>query len=260
MQAFFEKGYSWETLLRLNWVRIYWQALFLSDILTGSGNKIDMEMIAQHKIQCKRSRMRWPTEHPTESDFQLWRDAVRALCPSRDTRTRLGPFIAPTHRIWNWRWEKGLGCLCQSSEDGETEVVFRPERKLNRFYYSETRPYTGQGIICSVEPTHAGQVGGGWRLTSRAQEATPAPAPQTFMDVLYSWGNTWLWNNVSMAGGYDWLHKAIQDGSLLAVTDGSYIRELYLNLCSAAFVFECKKEQGCLIGSFSESLRVANAY
>jgi hypothetical protein len=66
--------------------------------------------------------------------------------------------------------------------------------------------------------------------------------------------------NISMAGGYDWLHEAITDSSLLAVTDGSYIHELYLNLCSAAFVLECKKGQGRLIGSFLESLRVANAY
>jgi hypothetical protein len=185
---------------------------------------------------------------------------VRALCPSQDNWTRLGPFIAPTHRIWNWRWDECLGSLCRSSEDGETEDVFRPERKPNRFYYSETRPYTGQGIICSVEPTHAGRVRGGWRLTSLAQEATPAPTPKLFMDVLYSWGNTWLWDNISIAGGYDWLHKAIQDGSLLAVTDGSYIREQYPNLCSAAFVLECKKGQGRLTGSFLETLQVANAY
>ena len=66
MQAFFEKGYSRGILLRLNRVRIYWQALFLSNILTASGNKIDTEMTAQRKIQRKRSRLRWPTEHPTE--------------------------------------------------------------------------------------------------------------------------------------------------------------------------------------------------
>ncbi len=82
MQAFFKKGYSQGILLRLNRVRIYWQALFLSDIIMAFGNKIDTEMTAQRKIQCKWSRLRWPTEHPTESDFQLWRDAVRALCPS----------------------------------------------------------------------------------------------------------------------------------------------------------------------------------
>ncbi len=150
--------------------------------------------------------------------------------------------------------------MCRSSGDGETEDVFRPERKPNRFYYSETRPYTGQGIICSVEPTHTGQVGGGWRLTSLAQEATPAPTSKSFMGVLYSWGNTWLWDNISIAGGYDWLHEAIQDGSLLAVMDGSYIHEQYPNLCSAAFVLECKKGRERLTGSFLETLRVANAY
>jgi hypothetical protein len=254
MQAFFEKGYSREILLRLNRVQIYLQALFISDILTASGNKIDTEMIAQSMTQRKSSRLRWPIEHPTGPDFQLWRDTVRALCPSRDNRTRMGPFIAPTHRIWNWRWDEGSGSLCRSSKDGETEDVFRLEKKPNRFYYPETRAYTGQGIICSVEPTHTGQIRGGWRLTSRAQEATPAPTHKTFMDVLYSWGDTWLWDNISMAGGHDWFHEAIQDGSLLAITDGSYIREQYPNLCSAAFMFKCKKGQGRLIGSFLESL------
>ena len=184
-----------------------------------------------------------------------------ALCPSWNTQTRLGLFIAPTHRIWDWRWDEGSGCLCRSSKDGETEEVFRVEKKPNRFYYSEMRPTTGQGIICSVEPTHAGQVRGGWRLTSSlAQEVTPAPAPWTFMDVLQSWGNTWLWENISMAGGYNWLHEAITDSSLLAVTDDSYIRKLYPNLSSAAFVLECKKGQGRLIRSFSESLWVTNTY
>jgi hypothetical protein len=200
MQAFFKKGYSREILLRLNRVRIYLQALFISDILTASGNKINTEMTAQSMTQRKQLRLRWPIEHPTGPDFQLWRDAVRALCPSRDNRTRMGPFIAPTHRIWNWRWDKGSGSLCQSSKDGETEDVFRLEKKPNRCYYSETRAYTGQGIICSVEPTHAGQIRGGWRLTSWAQEATPAPTHKTFMDVLYSWGDTWLWDNILMAG------------------------------------------------------------
>jgi hypothetical protein len=63
-----------------------------------------------------------------------------------------------------------------------------------------------------------------------------------------------------MAGGYNWLHEAITDSTLLAVTDGSYIRERYPDLCSAAFVLECTKGRGRMIGSFSESSQVANAY
>ena len=100
MQVFVRQGYSTESLLRLNRVRVYRQVLFLSDILMASSKKIDMEIIVQSQIRHKLSRLRWPTEHPTKSDFQLWRDAVTALRPSWTTRTRLGLFIAPTHRIW----------------------------------------------------------------------------------------------------------------------------------------------------------------
>jgi hypothetical protein len=65
---------------------------------------------------------------------------------------------------------------------------------------------------------------------------------------------------MSVLGGTEWLHHSIIDESLVAVTDGSYIRELYPHLCSAAFVLECGKGQGWITGSFSESLAVANAY
>jgi hypothetical protein len=230
------------------------------DILTASGNKIDPEVLRQPNAHWKRSHLRWPTEHPTASDFQMWRDAIMAICPSRKTGTRLDVFTAPTHRIWEWLWDETSGCLRRSSADGETEDVFLAGRKPNRFYYSETRPSTRGGNICSVEPTHAGQVQGGWRLTSVAQAATPAPPPHTFMDVLLSWGNTWLWDNLSFTGEHGWINEAISDGSLLAITDGSFLRRHYPNLCSAAFVLECTRGRGRMIGSFSESSRVANAY
>ena len=260
MQVLFEQGYPQEILSRLNRVRIYYQAIFLSDIFTASGQKLDPEVTRQDSRQQIRSKLRWPTEHPSEADFQLWRDAVGVICPSRNKRTGLGPFIAPSHRIWKWRWDEGSGCLCRSSEDRGVEDVFQSTKKPNRFYYKETRSYLGGGVLCSAEPTHAGAEGGGWRMTSTAMEVTLPKAPQTFMEVLRSWGNTWLWDNIMMVGGNDWLQKAIQDGSLTAVTDGSYIREQYPDLCAAAFVLECNKGRGRLIGSFSESLRVANAY
>jgi hypothetical protein len=80
------------------------------------------------------------------------------------------------------------------------------------------------------------------------------------VEVLHSWRNTWLWDNLLIIGGFEWLHEAILDGTLMVVMDGSYIRELYLNLCSAAFVIKCAKGQGLLMGSFLDALLVANAY
>jgi hypothetical protein len=79
------------------------------------------------------------------------------------------------------------------------------------------------------------------------------------MEVLHSWGNTWLWDNLSIVGGFDWLHQAIRDRTLAAVMDSSYIRELYPNLFSAAFVIKCTKGRGLLMGSFLDALLVANA-
>ncbi len=93
-----------------------------------------------------------------------------------------------------------------------------------------------------------------------AQAATPGPPPYTFMDVLLSWGNTWLWDDLTLTGEHGWINDAILDGSLLAVTDGSFLRKHYPNLCSVAFVLECKMGRGRMFGSFLESSWVANAY
>ncbi len=58
----------------------------------------------------------------------------------------------------------------------------------------------------------------------------------------------------------EWILEAIQDSSLVAITDGLYIRQLHPNLCLAAFVLECTKGQRKIIGSFSESTLAANTY
>jgi hypothetical protein len=65
---------------------------------------------------------------------------------------------------------------------------------------------------------------------------------------------------MTVMGGVTWISKLITQGSLVTVTDGSYIWELFPNLCSAAFVLKCSAGHERIIGSFSESLHVANAY
>jgi hypothetical protein len=65
---------------------------------------------------------------------------------------------------------------------------------------------------------------------------------------------------MSVSSGVAWLDKSISKGTLVAVTDGSYIRELFPNLYSAAFVLKCSKGRGRVVGLFSEALLVANAY
>jgi hypothetical protein len=230
MQLLFEMGYPWEILQRLNHMSIFLQVLFLSNILLASGKRNDPEVLSHRLTSRARSCMRWPTECPIKMDFQLWMDAMHTLCPSQHPHTQVGHFTAPTQKNWLWTWDDTYSLLYCTSNNGRTEDVFVAGRKPNRFHYLHTRPSCIKGTICLVKPTHAC---GGWRPTSSALAAILPPAPQTFLEELQSWGNTWLWDN--------WLHKAIRDSTLVAVTDGSYTRELYPNLCSAALVLECEK-------------------
>jgi hypothetical protein len=60
--------------------------------------------------------------------------------------------------------------------------------------------------------------------------------------------------------GTDWVAQSISKTSLVAVTDGSCIKEHYPNLCSAAFVLECTLGHGHAIGTFPKTSLVANGY
>ena len=65
---------------------------------------------------------------------------------------------------------------------------------------------------------------------------------------------------MSITGGVTWVEESIVDSTLVAVKDGSYIREIFPNSCSAAYVVECSKGQGRIIGAFLEAIQVTNAY
>ena len=61
-----------------------------------------------------------------------------------------------------------------------------------------------------------------------------------------------MWCSLRLVGDDGWLEQAITEGTLRAVTDGSYIKELHPELCSAAFILECSEGRGRMIGSFPE--------
>ena len=84
--------------------------------------------------------------------------------------------------------------------------------------------------------------------------------PTCFLDVLIEWGSTWLWESLLIFKEDNWLEEAIQDGTCLAVTGGSYMKELYSKLCPAAFILECRKGRKLFFGSFPEQSVEAGAH
>ncbi len=69
-----------------------------------------------------------------------------------------------------------------------------------------------------------------------------------------------MWDNLTIRGETLWLAEAIADNTLIVVTDGSYMKETYPHINSAAFVLECSKGRGRLWGSFVEHTPDAGSY
>ena len=81
-------------------------------------------------------------------------------------------------------------------------------------------------------------------ITSTATPPFSQEMPTCFLDMLIESGITWLWDSLRLVGEDNWLEEAIQDRTCLSVTGVSYMKELYPDLCSAAFVLECSKVRG----------------
>ncbi len=96
-------------------------------------------------------------------------------------------------------------------------------------------------------------------LSTSASPPSPAP-PSNFWSVIEGWGKTWMWENLTIWGDASWLAEAIADNSLVAVTDGSYMKDVYPHINSAAFIFQCSKGCGCLWDSFVEHTPDAGSY
>ena len=91
------------------------------------------------------------------------------------------------------------------------------------------------GLICTVREMEPVVVA----VVSNAAMMQDVGMPECIEGVLQEWGCTWMWRLLRMQGNEGWLREAIHDGTLIAVTDGSYIWERFPDLCSAAFILEC---------------------
>ena len=83
--------------------------------------------------------------------------------------------------------------------------------------------------------------------------------------VLSEWGHTWMWESLNLSGdGEDkagaWLREAIKENTLVAVTYGSYMKELYPDMNSCAFILKCSRGRGRMSGAFSEQTMAACLY
>ena len=69
-----------------------------------------------------------------------------------------------------------------------------------------------------------------------------------------------MWEHLEIGDDLTWLANAIQEGTAVAVTDGSYNKKLAPNISGAGWIIRCKVSGKEVRGSFSEYSTSAGSY
>jgi hypothetical protein len=102
------------------------------------------------------------------------------------------------------------------------------------------QPRSDIGMLCTVQDLPGAEKA----VVCYADEAPKTPQPPTFWEVLCKWQREWIWENLQWIGDDRWITCAmIEEGSCMAVTDGSYMRDLYPQIHSVALLFCCRTSQ-----------------
>ena len=94
------------------------------------------------------------------------------------------------------------------------------------------------GGPCSVEEAGLGV----YKIISFTMAPPQITHPENFLEVLSKWGCEWMWGNMQVTGDNGWLSTVIQENTLVAVTDGSYMQELYPNMNSCALSWNIHRD------------------
>ena len=102
------------------------------------------------------------------------------------------------------------------------------------------------GKVCTIRKVDLAVVA----VDSNADPSLEEIMPTKIKEVLKEWVCTWMWKSLRLVGSDEWIKDAIEGWNLVAVTDGSYVKERYPHLFSAAFILKCSKRRGRVFVSF----------
>jgi hypothetical protein len=244
MRAVEEAGITFTNeLSRINRVRLHQQVLYVSNVLEANRKTINKRYLVPRSLDDNWSHLIFPNKKPPQRDFALWREVVQSLAPRGQIQHRIGNFTSRGHKIWPWRYEVDQNVLLYLG--GEMMDVYSlaigPEynRRPNCWMISsQDVPAEDIGEICSIqEARNQGVV----NITSHSPQCTPKIPPRDFWAVIEEWGELWIWENLKVVRDPGWLEASIAKSSCFAVTNGSYMKQMYPNISSAAFIFECSR-------------------
>jgi hypothetical protein len=200
-------------------------------VLDASGKAINRKYLTRCQRGESWSTLIFPQENPPNEDFKLWENALLCIAPKGRLQDRIGKFVEKGHKIWEWRYDEEEAKLFHLK--GSVMDVYSPSlvpghtRCANRWTRARLdQPRIDIGAICTTWEVALGVT----TIISSAEGPPIHKKPTNFWEVLKQWQRTWMWENLRWVGDDHWIAEAIEDGTLIAVTDGSYMKDLYPNI------------------------------
>jgi len=256
---------SESTLRSLNRCRIVWHLLFLSDMVAANGRQIELKFLSPPTdLAPVESELSFAEERPTPEDWAEWAAFWgRFTFPGLYLESPLGKWVEPTHRKWDWAYDAANDIVEHRTPDG-VDYYSRAgggRTRSERIYVQMASYDDGRalaGVPCTVKALDSNSI----RFHSFGPSLATSPAkPDDFLSFLTEWGGEWMWRNVQNEGrNLKWVVEAMQNGTAIWVTDGSYNREIAPKVSGAGWLVYCTRRQRKLFGSFFEFSANAGSY
>ena len=176
----------------------------------------------------------------------------------------LGRWVDKGHRQWEFYYDDSRDVIEQRTPEGVSYYMPAQQRRPTR----STRAYRlvsvhndGRlpvGHPCSVACAGRHEVR---YLCHGPHQRNGVPHEKTFLEFLRSWGGEWMWQNVGNDDtSLDWLVTAIERGTTIWVTDGSYNKDIAPTISGAGWVIYCTETKKRFYGNFYEQSPSAGSY
>ena len=221
---------------KLNYCRLYLQAITISDLTTASGHHLDHGMLRGHP-SLQSSTTNWHTinqDRPSEDAWRLWKRANLLWSNPVGTLIQpLGPWLFPIHaqRRQYFAYKHGDNIYIRTA-DGQYQVLhdlrgtatFRPRITGVRHYRFSRIPVLSVPVdVAPVEDTEK------WFVSSPLSSVILRPSPSTqgpfpsfdlFIKHLPAWEYELLRHTKFQAGTQDSIPTVLEQG-FRVVSDGS---------------------------------------
>ena len=230
-----------EQLYSLNQCRIAKQVYYLSDLTTGDGKHLLLEYTTPHPYNRppRTSSWEWPTAKPTRDDWSLWKSSLSQIFPHHRLPPdyQLGRWVTEPHIPHTLFYDKDQHHLWEKQQDtwkryDRSSSSLRPRYRLHSSHQSS--PST------PMEPATAKRIShNSLSFTGSAPPPPQVSTPISISETIATFGEArWPLNTAIFPEEGKPIADAIQQGTAIGVSDGSYKPGKNRKLSAAAWILQ----------------------